>query len=702
MALIGKIRNNMWMVILLLGVALAGFIIMDMTRPGSGGFGSQTTVGEINGDKVDYIEFQRMEEALYSGSGNVFNSRSAVWNYMVENSLLNRITEANGLSVGADELNELEFGNNLSPMVQSFFTNPQTGQVDRQQLNEVKEAIETGTVSNPDFAFRFNELRKQVIKNKKQEKLSNMVAKAIYTPTWYAEAMDKINNESASLEYVRVPFDIISDSEISVTDADYENYIKENAAKYTNKEETRNLSYVVIDVAPSKSDSIMIYNKILALKDEFSNTNNDSLFSVNNNGGITRIFVKKDDLPDELKLNIEHLDKGDVYGPYGEERTYAVAKIVDKKIEADSARASHILRTVENGDPIQLAAALKYVDSLKTAIQSGAMSFAEAALNNSQDPGSANDGGSLGSFAPGMMVSEFNDAVFNGKAGEMYTVTTQFGVHLIRVERLIYETNEMKYKVAYIFEPIMVSEKTEQELQDNALDLLGNTSSLEDLNAFATGGNTVLTAGGVGINDYTFGGLEPDQTTRDIVKWAFDKSTKPGKVSPTLYSITDKDFYVTSKLIVAGLKSVEKPGVASVESVMSQIGDIVKNQVKGEKIKSKIAGMDLASIAGNYDLKIDTVGNMTLGAPFFADGGSEPKVVGQMFASSVNTLAGPFIGNNGVYVGKLTSKNEAPADQGAFSQKAQLTQQARFQVNMGFMDALRSTAKIKDNRFNFF
>ena len=68
MALIGKIRKNMWLVIVLLALALAGFIIMDMTNANnSGSFGSRTTIGEVAGEKIDYMDFQRAESALYSG-----------------------------------------------------------------------------------------------------------------------------------------------------------------------------------------------------------------------------------------------------------------------------------------------------------------------------------------------------------------------------------------------------------------------------------------------------------------------------------------------------------------------------------------------------------------------------------------------------------------------------------------------------------
>lgn len=66
------------------------------------------------------MDFQRAESALYSGSGDVYGRRNSLWNYFIENAIIDKIAESTGLGVGAEELNELEFGVNLSPLVQSF------------------------------------------------------------------------------------------------------------------------------------------------------------------------------------------------------------------------------------------------------------------------------------------------------------------------------------------------------------------------------------------------------------------------------------------------------------------------------------------------------------------------------------------------------------------------------------------------------
>ncbi len=72
--------------------------------------------------------------------------------------------------------------------------------------------------------------------------------------------------------------------------------------------------------------------------------------------------------------------------------------------------------------------------TLKDQIQTGAISFEEAAKSYSLD-GTREDGGDLGWIRRGMMVADFEQAAFAAPVGEVVgPVRTQFGFHLIRVD----------------------------------------------------------------------------------------------------------------------------------------------------------------------------------------------------------------------------------------------------------------------------
>ena len=75
---------------------------------------------------------------------------------------------------------------------------------------------------------------------------------------------------------------------------------------------------------------------------------------------------------------------------------------------------------------------------IKEKIQSGAMSFEDAAREYSTCP-SREQGGSLGDFGRGQMVPEFDEACFTMEIGELRgPVKTQFGYHLIYVQDIIH------------------------------------------------------------------------------------------------------------------------------------------------------------------------------------------------------------------------------------------------------------------------
>lgn len=105
--------------------------------------------------------------------------------------------------------------------------------------------------------------------------------------------------------------------------------------------------------------------------------------------------------------------------------------------KAEERSASHILVAVQPGaKDDDKAAAKKKAEALAQQARANPAKFADLAKANSEDPGSAGQGGDLGSFARGSMVKPFEDAVFAAKVGEIVgPVETEFGYHVIRVTK---------------------------------------------------------------------------------------------------------------------------------------------------------------------------------------------------------------------------------------------------------------------------
>lgn len=108
-----------------------------------------------------------------------------------------------------------------------------------------------------------------------------------------------------------------------------------------------------------------------------------------------------------------------------EEEVKAYYEAHKDELQADeSVNASHILVDSE-----------EKAEQLLAAIRAGEISFEDAARQSSTCP-SGQQGGSLGDFARGQMVPEFDQAVFALEEGELCgPVKTQFGYHLIRLNK---------------------------------------------------------------------------------------------------------------------------------------------------------------------------------------------------------------------------------------------------------------------------
>jgi peptidyl-prolyl cis-trans isomerase D len=699
MALIGSIRKRSGILITLVALAVGGFVVMDMTSGGGGNrgglFDSGNTLGKVNGKKISYSEFSELEKNM-ARQGDVFGSRQQVWDYLVDNTIVEDEAKCLGMAVTEAELIELEFGapQGLSPIITNRFADRQTGGVNLEMLNQYKQAIVEGKL-NPEQRQFWAQQQKEIIAERLRSKLTTMVSKAVYVPTWQAEQMYKEQNEKSDVLLVKVPFAKIPDAEVSVTDADFSAYIAENKGRFFREKEGRKINYVSFNVAASSADSAAYRTKLAGLVSGFRATKNDSSFTLLNNGNFDGRYSKRSQLSKPVQDSLFGGSIGKVIGPYADNGAYVLAKLVSRMSMPDSVRASHIL--------VAGAGAQKTIDSLKVLIESGKARFDSVAIRFSTDPGSGAKGGDLGLFGPGMMVKPFNDVCFlKGEIGKLYTVTTQFGVHLIKVTE---KKKSSEYaQIAYVGEPIVPSRETSAAAKDKANQFLASNRSIEALKETTKNDQS---AGGLQLsnyvddNAYDIGAQMPGETSREIVRAAY--KAKVGEVFPQVFEFRNEGEYHTSRYIVAGLRSIVPAGLPSVADIKEDIEADVKNVKKGDVIKNKIAGSkDLNAIATMYGMKVDTVKQIAFGAPFIQNVGNEAKLTASIFKQQQGGTTDAIVGRNGVYVANVINRSTATPPADLTSIQKQFATETRNVVRGRLISAMKKKAKIQDSRANFF
>ena len=132
-------------------------------------------------------------------------------------------------------------------------------------------------------------------------------------------------------------------------------------------------------------------------------------------------------------LDLQTLEKGIVLKE-GDLRTY-YEQNVQQLSGKEERRASHILitspKTASTGE--REKSKLKAQELLAVVVKSPD-DFADIARKNSQDPGSAPNGGDLDYFTRGSMVKSFEDSAFSMKKGEVSSVVeSEFGFHIIKL-----------------------------------------------------------------------------------------------------------------------------------------------------------------------------------------------------------------------------------------------------------------------------
>lgn len=111
-------------------------------------------------------------------------------------------------------------------------------------------------------------------------------------------------------------------------------------------------------------------------------------------------------------------------------RQQLIEAMVVEHTAVEQARSRHILLAAQ--DETELAERQAEAEELLAQLEDGA-DFAALAEEHSDDPGSSAQGGELGWMPRGVLVPEFEEAIFSMEPGEIRLVQTQFGWHIIEL-----------------------------------------------------------------------------------------------------------------------------------------------------------------------------------------------------------------------------------------------------------------------------
>jgi peptidyl-prolyl cis-trans isomerase D len=708
MSVIQQIREKYaGIVIAFIAVSLIAFILMDAFsgRNGGGGwFGNHSTVGKVNGTKIDKKDFDKQVEIFKKayGQDNAPYDQVAnqVWNVSVDNIIMQDEYEKTGIVFSNKELNSVLSSTTNPPLwLKQNFTDQATGEYNYQQAMDYLKQIRQ--MKNDPRATEFYEIyiQQQTIEQTLRTKFMSLLNNSSYAPKWLAQKQLADNNAISSISYVYVPYSSITDSSITVTDDDVKAYVKKHEKLFTVDEETRTVNYVTFDANPGPQDTLTAVNQVQQYRNEFATTKDEKSFleRVGTDMPFYNSYMGATRIQHSYKDSIIKAGIGNVYGPYIDGKEVVLAKLIGVKNWPDSAKVRHILVQTFNPQTGQRlkddSAAKKLIDSIQLAVRNG-VSFDSLAKKFSDD-GSKDKGGILISqngseyFAQGDMVEEFNDFAFDKKVGEKGVVKTIFGYHYIEV--LGQKNFQQAYKIAYLAKEVAASSETVDaamaEAQRFAASSRNEKSFNENLPKFK---KTAFTSSDIKKQDASITGLGEN---RDFVRWVFQNDK--GDVSDPL------DF--KDKFVVAYINNVQEKGMMNVAKAKQLTETMIRNEKKAKKIiAEKFKGNSLESYSQSSGAPITRADSLAFVSSGIPNIGMETKVIGVAFnRSQLNKVSEPIAGATGVFGVRVELIGAKSSGQSFEDIRKNLEGQQR---NSGYaaISGLRKAATIKDYRFDFF
>lgn len=705
MAAIERIRRHSGLLIAIIGLALLAFVLQDLFQ--SQGRNREYNVAVIDGEKIPYQDFETLKDKNMESRRTSNNNLSSAETYNIYNSTLDQMVkdhimgkeyEAVGINVSPDELYDQFVGENPHQWVIQSFSNPD-GSFNKEMVEYYLQNLNDFA---PDARVRWLDFERAVKDNRLETKFNELVKASYHVPAALAEKYYQNKNTKASADVIALRYATIPDSTVVVTDKDNKAFYEENKFRFET-DERRDIDYVVFEIKPSQEDRQDALKLVQSMREDFVNTDNVVNFvNANSDRRYDSTWMGRKDVSQQIEKAIfdNGNGKGYVYGPYEDNETFNLVRIVDMQSRPDSLKASHILISYAGApnsqDTITKEQAEAKANELLAQLRSNPKNeglFAELAEANSTDPGSKTKGGDLGWFTDGAMVVPFNEYVVNNPVGSLGIVETIFGYHIIKVTDKTQA--QPKVRLAYLTHEITPSTKTYQNTFAEANKFVTESKNYDQFNAAVEReGLTKRTMPRMNAATYQITGID---NPRQIVRWAFDDKTKVGDVS----SIFDLD----DMFVVAALTNIVPEGYAPMEAVIDQAKYQVINKKKGEMAveKMKACANDVNRMVNELGAESTAVSDITIDSRVLSNFGVEADIIGTLLGMKEGEEVGPIAGNSSAFILKNVKLTPAEATTDYSDILREKTSQFNNKVlNGSVYNALKNLADIKDNRAVFY
>ena len=705
MSIIQDIRDKYAkLTVVLIALALVGFILTDYFsgQARAGGGGASSTIGMVNGQKINFDEFNpkvtQMEENMkaqgYPQNASLTQqAMEQAWAQEINRLLLTDEFKNLGIEVGKKELGDILYGANAPQDIKQQFTDEKTGQFNAVLAKQnIDQVLKKGT---PEQKANISNYINQLAELRMSDKYLSLLSNSTNFPRWMIEKQNADNSQLAKISLVREVYSSIADSTIKIEDSEIAAYINKNKSQYK-QQESRSINYVTFSAAPSAADSAEVKNRLVTLKENFKTAENLEQYLAGEGANYYSGYISGKTIQIALKDSIFKTPVGEVYGPYLDGGSYALARVLGVRQMPDTATVRHILISTQSRDS---ATGYNLADSLKNAIAAGS-GFDSLAAKFSDDPGSKDKGGLYENVPSGQMVPTFNDFIFLNPVGAKGIVKTDFGFHYIEI--LSQKGNGAAYKIAYLPKEIIASQETDNAALNKANEFAGDS---RDLKAFDA--NFEKTLKPLGIQKGIATDITPSSS--DIrglgVSRSFVRSIYEADKGDVLKSERIDENYV-----VAVVTEVFEEGTMSPARARVSVEPALRNKKKAEILIKKIGTVTTLEAAATAlgGKTIETADSIRINSALSSTLGYEPRVTGAAFnpANKGKVVPAAIEGMNGVYVVRVENVTTTPVTDGDVNgQRAARYQQAKQSFSNQYspnnpLSILRNAATIKDKRSN--